>query len=65
MMPINHERIEGTVIDNVYMDALRTEIGSLEYRLGVGSNERFGLGVADEPCGLCGVSRGERNGETS
>ena len=65
IVPVIDESVESPVIDDLYVDSLRGEAGGVEDWLSVDPNERFGLGVADEPCGLCGVSRGERNGETS
>ena len=48
-MSIDDEGVEAAVADDMDVDALRTEIGSVENRLGVGANECLGLRVADRP----------------
>ena len=61
IVPVDDEGVEAPVVDDVDLDALRAEAGGVEDRLGVSADQRFGLGVADEPGGV-GRGRGDKGG---
>ena len=55
VVPIHHEGVEGAVVDDMDLDILRAEAGGAEDGLGVVADERFGLRVADDACGVGAV----------
>ena len=61
IVPVDDEGIEAPVVDDVDLDRLRAETRSGENRLGIGADQSFGLGVADQPRGV-GRGRAHENG---
>ena len=52
VVAVDDEGVEGAIVDEVDADALRAEAGRAEDGLGVFPDQRFGLGIADQPGGV-------------
>ena len=63
IVAVDDEGVEVFVVDDVDADSLRAEACGGEDRLGVDPDQRFGLGVADEPGGVGRGRRDERGGK--
>ena len=48
VVAVHHEGVEAAVVDDVDLDALRAEAGSVEDGLGVSADQRLCFGVADD-----------------
>ena len=64
IVPVDDEGVEAAVVDDVNFDGLRAQPGGVEDRLGVGSDQRLGLGIADHARGV-GRRRADKDGGKS
>lgn len=49
VVPVDDKGVEAQIVDEVNADALRADAGRVQDGLGVNADQRFDLGVTDEP----------------